>query len=134
MKSPLLVSLVVASFATFSSLSFADEGSRVGKWVFCKKPAKEIQFGDWVDGKQVYFELNAIIVNVREEREGWLRVFDGCREGWIDNDDCLLPKEALTYFQGLLDANPNNTWALLMRGNARQEKGELDYAIKDYTA
>jgi hypothetical protein len=53
--------------------SLRAEESWVGQKVMAKK--SDVQFGDWVGGKQVYFELKGAAYPVFAEREGcWLRI------------------------------------------------------------
>ena len=59
------------------------------------KPAKEIEFGDRLDDEQVYFPFSGILpIEVREDRDGWLRIHDGHNEGWADKDDFILATDA----------------------------------------
>jgi len=66
-----------------------------GKKVLPKKPKKDIQFGDWIDGKQEYFPAhNLLNCIVRQDRGGFLRVYDMRREGWVLKEDFLLSEDA----------------------------------------
>jgi tetratricopeptide (TPR) repeat protein len=129
------VSLTVFGFALALLSHVADAGERswVGESVLFTKPAKEIQFGDWVADKQVSFPFaGRVPIKVRGDRDGWLRIHDGRREGWVDKADFVLVRDAPAYFGRRVQANPRDTWALVMRGVGWLEKGELDNAIKDF--
>ncbi len=105
-----------------------------GKKVLPKKPEKDIQFGDWIDGKQEYFKAhNLMNCVVRQDRNGFLRVYDMRREGWVLKEDFLLPEDAPIYWDKAVKANPKDTYALHMRGVGWYDKKEYDNAIKDYT-
>ncbi|MCE9532285.1 MAG: hypothetical protein K8T89_14365, partial [Planctomycetes bacterium] len=107
--------------------------SWVGESILPTKPGKDIKFGDRVDGKQVYFPFpNIWPFKVREEKEGWLRLHDGRREGWVDKNDFVLASEAFTYFDNRVQNNPRDGFALAMRGAFWLEKREPDKAIKDF--
>jgi tetratricopeptide (TPR) repeat protein len=131
-----LAALIVLTSACtgIGSATAADEGSSwVGELVINKKPAKEIEFCDVVDGKQVYFSFSGKSpFKVRADRDGWLRIHDGSREGWVQKSDFVLAGDAPAYFHQRVQANPKDTWALYMRGVGWKDKGELDNAIKDY--
>jgi tetratricopeptide (TPR) repeat protein len=109
------------------------EKSWKGEKVMHTKPSKDIQFGDMIDGKQVYFKFSGRLpIAVRDDRDGWLRIHDGYREGWVDKTDFVLEKEAPGYFHRRVQADPNDWWALHMRGEGWLGKGEFDNAIKDF--
>ena len=87
-----------------------------------------------IDGKQVYFEFfGQYPQKVRDERDGWLRLFDGHREGWADKADFLLSRDATAYFTDRINADPKDIFAWGSRGIAWKDRGEFDNAIKDYT-
>jgi hypothetical protein len=95
--------------------------------------AKEITFGDNADGKQVNFPFSGLMpITVRDDREGWIRIHDGKREGWADKSQFVLVRDALAYFHRRIQANPKDTLALYMRGVGWVQKGEPDNAIKDF--
>ena len=105
-----------------------------GKKVLPKKRTEDIQFGDWIDGKQQYFEAhNLLNCTVRKDRDGFLRVYDLRREGWVLKEDFLLPEDAPIYWDKALKANPKDLHALYMRGLGWSDKKEFDNAIKDFT-
>jgi tetratricopeptide (TPR) repeat protein len=112
-----------------NSAVHADE-TWVGKQVMQKK--MHVDFGDRVDGKQVYFELKSVILPVLKEQDGWLRVRDfDDREGWVDKNDFVLLPEAPAYFTQVVRMNPGNTWGWLQRGVAWRGVGKLEFAISD---
>jgi predicted Zn-dependent protease len=124
--------MVVAGIAGMAGEATAQE-SWVGQSVLYTKPSKEIKFGDVVQGKQVYYPISKIAkMLVQEDREGWLRIHDGHREGWVDKGDFVLVRDAPAYFHRRVQANPKDTYALAMRGVGWLEKGEPDNAIQDF--
>jgi tetratricopeptide (TPR) repeat protein len=111
----------------------AEEKSWNGEFVLYTKWAKDIEFGDRVDGKQVYFPFSGQWpLRVRDDREGWLRIHDGNREGWAHKVNFVLVRDARDYFHRRVQANPKDTFALYMRGVAWLQKGEPDNAIADF--
>ncbi len=96
-----------------------------GKSVLPKKRQSEIRIGDWEDGKQVYWKAhNLLNCTVREDRDSFLRVHDGRREGWVSKDDFVPAADAPIYWDKAVTANPMDTYALMMRGHGWKDKGE----------
>ena len=129
----LILMIMMASAVPAVPRAIADEKSWTGESVLPTKPPKVIKFGDVVDGKEVSFPFSGFMpIKVRDDRDGWLRIHDGRREGWVNKADFVLARDAQDYFHRLVQANPKDTWALYMRGNVWKSKGELDIAIKDF--
>src|SRR5262245_27392848 len=83
-----------------------------GELVTPIKSDKEIVFGDVINGKQVYFAFKTVHpIKVRDDREGWLRVSNGEREGWVDKADFILSRDGPAYFRGRVLANPKDEFA-----------------------
>lgn len=70
---------------------------------------------------------------MRADRDGWLRLFDGHREGWAKKDDFILSRDATAYFTTRINANASDSFAWSSRGIAWRDRGEFDNAIKDFT-
>jgi tetratricopeptide (TPR) repeat protein len=70
---------------------------------------------------------------VRKDEEGWLLIWDGDREGWIEKTEALLIQDAPAYFTSQIRANPQSAQAYHHRASAWRLKGDLEKAIKDYT-
>ncbi|MGL6076039.1 MAG: tetratricopeptide repeat protein [Fimbriiglobus sp.] len=105
-----------------------------GKKVLPKRSEDTIQIGDWVDGKQeTWTPHNLLNSTVREDRGGFLRVYDGRREGWVSKDDMVTAEDAPAYFDKAVKENPNSYHGWDMRGISWYRKGEFDNAIKDFT-
>lgn len=124
--------LATTLFFHASSPATAQE-SWVGEYILPTKPTKEIKFGDVIQDKQVYFPLSGTLeLKVRGEREGWLRIHDGQRDGWLEKIDFILVRDAPDYFTRRIQVNPMDHFALYMRGVAWLKKGDADKAIKDF--
>jgi tetratricopeptide (TPR) repeat protein len=107
------------------------DDSWVGKQVMQKK--EQVDFGDRIDGKQVYFELRSAIAPVVKEQDGWLRIRDyDDREGWVDKNDFVPLPEAPAYFTQVIRTNTRSTWGWIQRGTAWRGLGQLDRAVNDY--
>lgn len=100
-----------------------------------KIDSDKIQFGDRdAYGKQTYFKIAGLGVTVIQDNgDGWVRVRDRSREGWVSKDDFVTAADAPIFFDKAVKANPKDTWTLNMRGAGWDEKGEYGNAIKDYT-
>lgn len=113
--------------------ALAQDKAWVGQSVLHTKPASQIKFGDRVGDKQEFFPFSGRWpFVVREEKEGWLRLFDGRREGWVDKADFVLASESFAYFDGRVRANPKDTFALTLRGGYWMGKKDYDKAIEDF--
>jgi tetratricopeptide (TPR) repeat protein len=109
--------------------------SWVGEAVVYNKPAKDIKFGDVMAGKEIYFPFSGNLpIKVREDREGWLRIFDGYREGWVDKGDFVLVRDAPAYFYRRVQANPWDTFALYMGGEGWLQQDAPNFAINYFNA
>lgn len=105
-----------------------------GKKVLPKRDPETIRIGDWVDGKQVYWTPhNLFNCTVREDRDGFLRLHDQRREGWVAKEDMVTVEEAPAFFDKLVKEQPNNYYVWQMRGVGWKAKGEYDNAINDFT-
>src|SRR5262245_33602713 len=122
------------AFAATQAPAAAQEKNWKGELVVYVKPAKDVRFGDVVGGKQVYFAFSGRWpLQVRDDREGWLRIHDGEREGWADKADFILSKGATDYFTGRIKTNGGDAFAWYMRGTVSLAADEYDSAIKDFT-
>jgi tetratricopeptide (TPR) repeat protein len=111
-----------------------DPKSWKGERVFGKKPAKEIAFGDTVDGKQVEYKFSGYFpIEVREDRKDEIRLFDGRHEGWAKKEDFVLARDAPAYFSERIRANSKDGDAYFWRAAAWLDRGEFDKAIADCT-
>src|SRR5258708_5481604 len=129
--------LILAMFATLFGLATGsqageDTKSWIGKTVLPTKPKKDIKIEDLLTGKLVDLPLTSFPIKVREVRAGKLLVFDGHREGWVDRSQFILVTEAFEYFHSRVEANPKDSWAILMRGYEWLDKHEPDIAISDF--
>ena len=71
-------------------------------------------------------------IKVRDDREGWLRLSDGEREGWVDKADFILSRDGPAYFQlRVVAANPKGQYALYTRDGALIVKGELNKDVNE---
>jgi Flp pilus assembly protein TadD len=126
--------LLIAGTWVFQGASTAfAQAAWIGESVVYTKPSRDVKFGDVVEGKQVYFRFSGIMpIKVRDDRDGWLRILDGDREGWAAKSDFILARDAPAYFNRRVQANPMDTFALYMRGEGWLRNGELDFAIMDF--
>ena len=95
-----------------------------GTNVLPTKHTDKIQFGDWIDDKQEYFKLSGIMpMSVRKDNgDGWVRIHDGYREGWVQKEDLVTKEDAPIFWDKAVKANPKDTHALLMRGVGWRDK------------
>ena len=131
----MLIALIAFVLSNATASGSHQDKVWVGETVLPTKPASEIKFGDRVADKQVYFPFSGRWpFKVREEKDGWLRIHDGRREGWVDKADFVLARESFAYFDGRVRANANDGFALAMRGAFWLDKKEPDRAIEDFDA
>jgi tetratricopeptide (TPR) repeat protein len=130
----LFVVLVLASaMAVGATRATSQEKTWVGESVLPTKPPNHIKFGDRVGDTQFYFPFSGRWpFKVRWDKDGWLRVHDGRREGWVDKADFVPLGEAFAYFDGRIQANPRDGFALAMRGACWLEMKEPDKSIHDF--
>jgi lipoprotein NlpI len=128
------VPLVCFAFVMHTTAQAGDTSSWKGELVVGKRPPSKITFGDHVGDKEVFFKFKGDYpIKVRDERDGWLRLFDGHREGWADKDQFVLSRDATAYFTDRIKADPSDIFAWASRGIAWDDLGEFDNAIKDFT-
>lgn len=126
---------VIAGLALGGGPLAAQEKSWVGESVLHTKPPNEIKFVNRVAGKEVEYAFSGIWpFDVREDREGKLRLHDRRHEGWVDKADFVRARDAVDYFTRRIAANPRDAFALRMRGAAWLQQKEPDKAIRDFDA
>ncbi len=109
-------------------------GGWVGKQVLPKRLEKDIRMGEWVDGKQVtWVPQNLLNCVVREDRDGFVRVADLRREGWVSKDDMVTADDAPAWWDNVVKERPDEANGWQMRGLGWLYKGEFDHAVKDFT-
>jgi tetratricopeptide (TPR) repeat protein len=112
----------------------AVKGPWFGKKVLPRRDPETIRMGDWVDGQPVYWTPNNLLnCWVREDRDGFLRVFDMRREGWVNKDDMVTAEDAPAWWDKEVKRKPNDAFVWFMRGHGWLDKKEYDNAIKDLT-
>lgn len=127
--------MLTAVIAALGAGNARQDRSWVGESVLPTKLAKDIKFGDRDGDKPTYFPFSGRWpFKVREEKDGWLRIHDGRREGWVEKADFVLARESFTYFDGRVRANQKDAFALAMRGAFWLEKKEPTKAIVDFDA
>jgi tetratricopeptide (TPR) repeat protein len=131
MKPALHVTLITAISLAFAPAATAQE-SWVGKTVFIKKSPVKIDVIDQ-NAKQVRAgELNAIVCEVRGDKDGRLQVHDDRGiTGWIDKADVVVLEEAVLYFTKRIDQNNKDSSAYASRAWAWKLKGDLGLALSD---
>jgi tetratricopeptide (TPR) repeat protein len=128
------VLLVCFAFVMHPAAHGGDTSSWKGEFVVGKMLPSKIRFGDYVGDKQVFFKFKGIYpIKVRDDRDGWLRLFDGHREGWANKDQFILSRDATAYFTDRIKADPSDDFAWWGRGQAWLDRDEFDNAVKDFT-
>jgi tetratricopeptide (TPR) repeat protein len=126
---------LVAPARAANSATVQKDKSWVGESVLNTKPHKEIRFGDRKGDIEVVYSFSGHFpYQVREEKDGWLRIHDRIHEGWVLKTDFVLARDAIDYFTRRIDANPKDGFALQMRGAAWLQMKEPDKALRDFDA
>ena len=111
-----------------------DKGEWFGKKVLPKRSESTIQIGDYEDDKPVYWTPhNLMNCTVREDKGGFLRLYDDRREGWVKKEDMVTAEDAPAWWDQEVKKNPNSYYGWHMRGVSWKDKKEYDNAIKDLT-
>jgi tetratricopeptide (TPR) repeat protein len=131
-KSIALLAAILALVWISDVRSAEENASRVGKLVVLKSDGIRIGHSD-ESGQPVHVaELTDIVYRVLNETNDWLRVRHCGAEDWFAKDSAVLLDDAIPYFTDRIRANPRDAVAFAHRGRVRQEKGELDQALRDY--
>ncbi len=134
MRTHRLALFVVTAIIGVNSPAGGQDKSWVGESVLPTKPVKDISLVVRADGKVVAFPYSGRWpAAVRDDGEGLLRIHDGARDGWVNKADFVRAGDAQAHFDRRLQADPKDTWALLMRGAGRADGGEPDKAVRDFT-
>jgi tetratricopeptide (TPR) repeat protein len=129
--------------AASASSARADERKEtwVGKTVLNTKPEDKIQLKNESAGKlfgvpyktQFTASLSGNFpIQVRDDKDGKLRIHDGVYEGWVDKADFVLMQEAPAFFERRRRANPKDAFAALMCGRASYSLGDFAEAIQSF--
>ena len=112
----------------------AAKGEWFGKKVLPKRDPDTIRMGDDEDGKPIsWTPHNVFNCTVREDRDGYLRLYDERREGWVLKDDMVTAEDAPAWWDKAVKEKPNDYFGWFMRGNGWRDKEEYDNAVKDLT-
>ena len=104
-----------------------------GQRVYPKKPSNEIWMGAWRDGEERFWRPNNLMnCEVREDRDGFVRVFDGRQEGWVKKADLITVSDAVDHFDKAVKANADDLYARWMRGVSLLDSGEPKKAVADF--
>src|SRR6185369_12586607 len=131
----LALATVVVLFPALNGPLMAQKKNWVGETVLHTKPPKDIRFVDRVGEKEQKYSFSGIWpFQVRDERDGWLRIHDRRNEGWVNKADFVLAREAIAYFTRRIEANPKDAFAVNMRGASWLQQKDFDKAIVDFDA
>ena len=72
-----------------------------------------------------------IPTKVKEEKDGWLCVFNGSRDGWVRKEQFILSQNAVAHFTRRIKSDSSKEFALLMRGMVYASEKMNEEAIKD---
>jgi tetratricopeptide (TPR) repeat protein len=131
MASAFLGALVLV--LTFAPGSPAQTESWAGKRIMMKREGVKFGHTD-AQGRQVYLgTLKFLDYIVLAEQNGWLKIRQEGKEGWIDKDEALTIDGAIKYYTAKINQDPRDAHAYGQRAAAWEFKDELDIAIKDYS-
>jgi tetratricopeptide (TPR) repeat protein len=111
-----------------------DKGEWFGKKVLPRRDPRTLRMGDWDGDKQIFWRpKNFLNFIVREDKDGFLRVHDMEREGWIAKSELVSEEDAPAWWDKAVKLAPNDSFVWSMRAEGWLKKGETENAIKDYT-
>jgi tetratricopeptide (TPR) repeat protein len=106
-----------------------------GTEVLPRKRPDRITFGGRdAAGNWASFPLSGIMpMEVRADPgDGWVRIHDGRREGWVRRGDLVTRRDAPAYWDEAVKADPEDEFALSMRAEGWLRNREPDRAIRGY--
>jgi tetratricopeptide (TPR) repeat protein len=116
------------------SATAKDKGEWFGKKVLPRRDPDTMLMGDWNGDKQEFWKPhNLLNCFVREDKDAWLRLYDGHREGWVKKEDMVTAEDAPAWWDKVVKEKPGDAFGWFMRGMSRHDNGEFDKAIADYT-
>jgi hypothetical protein len=102
----------------------------LGVKVLERRPGIPLKVGKRVVGKMSDLGPTPLVI---ESQGDWLRVGTDAHSGWVRQHDVTPIDQAPEYFSRVIKADPKRGWAYNLRGIARQEQGDFDGALKDYS-
>ncbi len=131
----ILAGLLASQISYSAPLPQSKEPSWVGKTILLKKLGVKLmkleaeQTGLRLEDQG---ELTCADYQVLAEADGRVKVRQDGTEGWLEKTDAVLFDDAVEYFTGVIEKDPNDACAFAKRGWAWQIKGEANSALKDY--
>lgn len=131
-RSLLFVSWFLGSLFGAECLAMAqdDQEEWLGVKVLERRPGVLLKVGQRVVGKMSDLGPMPLVI---ETQGDWLRLGTEYRSGWVRTRDVVPVDQAADYFTSVIKTDPKRGWAYNLRGMARQEQGEFDAALKDYS-
>jgi tetratricopeptide (TPR) repeat protein len=127
----LLAAALIAALSAPNPALGDDAQSWVGERIVVKKAGVRIGHTDAL-GRQVYVaELTDVVYTVLDEMNDWLLVRHGGAQGWLDREQALLPEDAVSFFTDRIRVDNKDALSFAHRGRARQERGDLERALRD---
>jgi tetratricopeptide (TPR) repeat protein len=120
-----LVPLVLGAPAPVQDGPWAD------KTVILKEPG--VRMGHWKEnaGDKAGTELRAATHVVIEDKEGFLKVRQDGKSGWIPKDKAVLAEDGVDFFGDLIKKHPDKADYYNRRAEARAYKKDLENALED---
>src|SRR5207302_562334 len=116
-RSHILAAVLLVAGLFLPSAAFADnDGSWAGQRIMTKKTGTTIGYtGPF--GRLVYVaDLTDMVYTVLKDQEGWLDVRHRGVEGWLEKEQVILLKDAISYFSQRIRANDRDALAFAHRG------------------
>lgn len=128
----LFVGWFFCSFLSAEGLATAQDvhAEWLGVKVLERRPGVLLKVGKRVVGKMSDLGPTPLVI---ESQGDWLRVGTDSHSGWVRQRDVTPIDQAPEYFSRVIKAAPKRGWAYNLRGIARQERGDFEGALKDYT-
>lgn len=100
----------------------------LGKRVIQKYP----NFWLWRENHKTHFDvIHVYVVKEVNKTDLFLQIEGTGQEYWARAEDVVAVDDMISFFTKYIRAHPRDTWGYRMRSTGREQKGELDFALRD---
>ena len=122
--------VLAIGFAAASAARADENDSWVGRAVLAKRPDAALKVGQKLGARAAQLPQP---MRMAQEQGDWLWIEAAGTAGWLKKADVTPVDQAERFFTDLLQSEPENAWAYNLRGLVREQQGEFEAAIEDFT-